>query len=407
MTGSPSPRPRLVCITTHAMSANLLMRGQLRFMREQGFDVTVIASPGPHLETVREREGVEVVPIPIEREINPVKDVVSLWRLAVQLARIRPVIVNAGTPKAGLLGMIAAALLRVPVRVYVVRGLRAEGAQGLRLRVLEFTERLASAAAQIVLPVSHSLKREYVRRRLVAERKTLVIGSGSSNGIDPARFDRGRRSDEQIAAKRAELGIERDAPVLGFVGRFTRDKGIGELLDAYDIVRREFPRLHLLLLGDLEAGDPVTAHDRERMTSDPRIVHPGFVSDPSEYYPLMDVFAFPSYREGFPNAPLEAAASGVPTVGFSATGTVDAVASGVTGFLVPVGDAKALAARILDYLRDPALRRQHGRAARERVVREFEHRVIWRGLFELYASMLEKRSLPPPVPDQPSSVMTT
>jgi glycosyltransferase involved in cell wall biosynthesis len=324
----------------------------------------------------------------MSREASPLRDLVSWVRLVRLFRRLRPDLVAAGTPKAGLLGLLAARVVGVPARVYTLRGLRLETARGAKRRLLRRAERLTAASAHRVLCVSESLRRRAVELGVVAEAKAVVPGAGSSNGVDVARFRAAAEDREGVRSLRARLGLPEGAPVVGFVGRLTRDKGIAELLEAFDRLSRELPEARLLLLGDFESGDPVPRALADRLRADPRVVLPGFVRDTAPYYPLMDVLAFPSHREGFPNAPLEAAATEVPTVGFGVTGTVDAVADGETGRIVPPGDVAALAAALAAYLRDEELRRRHGRAARERAERRFRRETVWRAWAAEYRRLL-------------------
>lgn len=385
---STDQRPRLLYITTHGKAALGLMRGQLTMLRKRGFDVSVVAAPSWELDAVAEREGVPTIAVPMNREITPLQDLVALFQLVRVIKQVRPDLVNAGTPKAGLLGMIAARIAGVPARIYVLRGLRLETTSGLKRLLLKTTERIASACAHQVVCVSPSIRQVYVDQYLAPAWKCMVPGAGSSNGIDVSRF---QKTDERLASARAirrQMNIPPDAPVVGFVGRLTRDKGIVELTEAFRSVQLHHPDVRLLLVGEFESGDPVPQETIDWLRASPAVCVAGFSKDPSDFYSVMDLLAFPSYREGFPNVPLEAAAAGIPVAGFAATGTVDAVVNGKTGRLVPTGNAAALADVISDYLTNDILRYQHGLEGQRRARSEFSHEVIWNAMCDLYTSML-------------------
>ncbi|MBV8211649.1 MAG: glycosyltransferase family 4 protein [Verrucomicrobia bacterium] len=386
-------RIRLVYITTAACSSGFL-KGQLAYMRTRGFDVMFVSAPSEfkfgfdELHLLREREQITTLAIPLEREINLLKDLVSLVRLYRVFRRLRPAIVNAGTPKAGLLGMLAARAAGVPVRIYSLHGLRLETSRGLKRFILAVAERCTSALAHRVICVSQSLRRLYVALGLTSEDKICVLGNGSVNGVDVETFI----PTSQAPALRSDLKIPDHAPVIGFVGRFTRDKGVPELLDAFDQVLAAIPSAWLLMLGDFEKSDPIPEDCVKRLRSHPRVVMTGNISETRSYYPIMDVFALPSYREGFPTVLLEAAAAQIPIVAFKSTGCVDAISDGITGTLVPLGDTNSLARALQRYLCDDFLKREHGRLGRERILRLFRSETIWELLYEEYERLLKTRS---------------
>jgi glycosyltransferase involved in cell wall biosynthesis len=384
--------PRLVYIVTSAPSV-MFLRGQLKYMRERGFDVVVIAAPGDEHRVIKEREEVSTVSVPMEREISPFKDLVSLIRLYTVLRQLRPAIVNAGTPKAGLLGMIAACVAGVPVRIYFLLGLRLETTRGIKRFVLGIAERCASAFAHSVICDSESLRRLYVNLGFTTRAKTFVPGKGSPNGIYADELAQTSQLRDQARALRGHLRIPDGAPVIGFVGRITRDKGVPELLDAFDRILASFPDARLLILGRFEDSDPIPRSYANRLRSHPQVIMTGHVPDPASYYRTMDVVAFPSHREGLAGPPLEAALiAEIPSVAFEATGTVDAVCDGVTGTIVPLGDIASFARALEKYLGNDVLRRDHGKAGREYVLRHFRPEIVNGAIYREYVRLLKARS---------------
>jgi len=378
-TARGSGPPRILYLITDPISTRLL-RGQLAALRTAGFEVELGCSAGPELCETARREGVAVHELPFVREVAPMADVRALVATVRLMRRRRPDILNASTPKAGLLGMLAAWLGRVKVRVYVLRGLRFETATGAQRMLLKTLERLATSCSTVVVCNSSSLRRAAEAERVLARGKGVVLGVGSGNGIDVNRFvDLPTKSDV-----RRGLGLNVDAFVIGFVGRLTADKGFADLVAAYQRARVHEPALRLLVVGDYEAGDPVAPATRAIVEADPTIVRAGWVADPAGLYPAVDVLAFPSLREGLPNAPLEAQAVGVPVVAYAATGTVDSVRQGETGVLVPVGDVDALAAAIVSLAGDPQRAAAMGAAGQAWVAEAFDQQRLWARLAAVY-----------------------
>ncbi len=383
-------QPHILFAVTVSMSCGFY-RGMLRHLEDAGFSTTLVSAPGTQLNEVSSSQGAASVAVPMEREIRPLHDLVSLWRLYRTMRTALPDVVDASTPKAGLLGSLAAMLARVPCRVYTLRGLRMETATGLKRLVLWLAERLACACAHRVVPVSKSLRLRAIGLKLVSPEKARALGDGTC-GVNTEHFTPRNRNSEQVAQLRQALGLTGNETVIGFAGRFVKDKGIRELVEAFRELSASRPDLRLLLVGDFEDGDAVEPEVRSYIESTPTILLPGFVADAAPYYALMDVFVLPTYREGFPGVPLEAQASEVPVVTTNATGAVDSVRHGMTGLIVPLKDAKALTAAIGTLLRKPEMRANMGHAGRKWMEHAFRPEVVWLAHVEMYREMLEEHS---------------
>jgi glycosyltransferase involved in cell wall biosynthesis len=378
--------PHIVVGITSSQTC-LVLKDRLRTLREAGFRVTLVSSPGALLTSTAAQEGVESIALPMHRKTAPLADLVSLARLWWLLRRLKPEMTEFSTPKAGLLGSIAALLNGVPVRVYFLRGLKLETSTGLKHRILLLAERLASACSHVVLCNSDSLRNEAIALGIAPADKLRLLGDGSSNGVDVERFSPG------VSNLRDRLAIPPDAPVVGFVGRMTRDKGLPELIEAFDALLAAKPDAHLLLVGWFDAAEDALGHHlRSRIRNHPRIHATGFVADTAPYYRAMDVLVLPTWREGFPNVVLEAAATGVPVVTTLATGSRDSVLPEITGLLIPPGSSEAICASVLQLLRDPERRCQMGKAARAWVLNHYSHEDVLGRTVHYYKSLLEQKT---------------
>lgn len=387
---------RLVHVMTAPESLFFFLRGQVTFMRARGIEPHGVASPGDFLDRFAARDRVPVTAVSMPRRITPMQDLVAVARLWRVIRRLRPDIVQAGTPKGGLLGMIAASLAGVPVRIYHIRGLPVTTATGSRRHLYRWSERISCGLAHHVLCVSHSVRELAIEQGLCPAEKIETLRSGSGNGVDAeGRFNPKRLAADIRRTTRARYGIPNDALVVGFVGRLIEKKGIVELATAWEQLRDDYPQLRLLVVGPFEPQDPVPPAVRERLEKDPRVHVVGYVDDTPSVYAAMDLFTFPTcYHEGFPNVPLEAAAMGLPVLATRMPGCTDAVTDGATGTLVPPRDAAALAKAIRRYLDDPELRRLHGIAGRDRVLREFRPELIWEALYQTYLRLLRDKGIP-------------
>jgi glycosyltransferase involved in cell wall biosynthesis len=383
---SPSKDPELpniLMMVTAPESVAALLRGQLDFLVHRGFAIRMVTGRSKHLSAARSSTSVPIEVVSWSREINLLSDLRGLFECLRIVRSERPDVTVYSTPKAGLIGSLASFAMRVPRRIYVLRGLRYETASGKARTLYRLLEKLACACSHTVVCVSPSLREVAVRDELAPAKKLVVLGSGSSNGVNVARFSRKTDSEASVTRFRTNIQIPNDAFVIGFVGRLTRDKGIVELVKAFENLRARNPNVYLLVGGDVESPCLLPDWVLRELNNGERIRSLGFVDDPASFYAAINALALPTYREGFPNVVLEAGSASVPTVTTRATGAIDSVVDGQTGLLCEVADVGSLERCLETLANDPKAASEMGRKAHERVLAEFTNERIWSLWFEL------------------------
>jgi glycosyltransferase involved in cell wall biosynthesis len=375
---------RILHVTTVSKTLGFL-KGQVAFMRGRGFS---LYSAGGEARGIPAKWPLPFSVIEMPRRISPLRDLVAISQLVLLIRRIGPTIVQGHTPKAGLLTMIAATITRVPVRIFQVHGLPHVASRGLRRRLLILATRVSCWLADEVFCVSYSMWRILCEQKLCPPEKASVLGNGSSGGIDTRRFSPGAIKLADALEFRKKLDVSPTAVLAAFVGRIVRDKGIAELAQAWLELRARFPDLHLVIAGEAEDQDPAPQSARRILESDSRVHFIGQCRDMPVIYAACDFVVLPTYREGFPNVLLEAAAMGIPSVATRVPGCTDAVVDNVTGSLVPPYDSASLANAIARYVMDPELRRMHGAAGKARVVSDFRPEIIYQDLYGRYCALL-------------------
>jgi glycosyltransferase involved in cell wall biosynthesis len=386
-------KPIAVYAVTVGLTARVTIRDQLINMKKRGYRVILLCAYDEETASFTERAGIEFIPIPMKRGFLTFRDLRCLARATVILRKIKPDVVHFSTPKAALLIGLASFLSRVPTRVYGMTGLRLEGErpESLRYRMLRAAEYLTCKTAHAVLQPSESLRDRTTSLRLVRPNKALVLGRGSTNGVDLNVFQ--PASVPVRGAARAKTRIDEKALVFGFVGRVVADKGIHTLIRAFDLLpQRVRSRAVLLLVGHIEENHLLPPGTVRRIGDDPDIIMTGFVENPSYWYRVMDVLVLPSRREGFPNVVLEAAASGLPTITTDVTGCRDAVDDDVTGFIVPVDDPHRLAEAMTMLADNPAERVRMGAAARALVERHYDRTAVLTKTADFIESLMDHRA---------------
>ena len=375
---------KLIRITTVPLSLEKLLEGQLNFM-QQYYEVVAVSSEEERLKAFEREVGVPTFCVEMTREITPAKDLKSLWKLYRYLKKEKPLIVHTHTPKAGIAGMMAAKMAGVPLRLHTVAGLPLLEAKGAKRKLLEYVEKWTFLSATNVYPNSHKIYEYLKQHKFTSEEKLKVIGKGSSNGIDTTYFDPANYSQEEKEKTRNSLGIPENDLVFIFIGRLVRDKGINELILAFEQISHEFPETSLLLVGPLEAKlDPLMPETLEKMNSHPKIMEVGYQVDIRPFMSIADVLSFPSYREGFPNVVMQAGAMGLASIVTNINGCNEIVKEGINGTIVPVRDTGALFKAMKKMIIDPEFR-QTLRANSRKIIKEnYERQEIWKAILAEY-----------------------
>jgi glycosyltransferase involved in cell wall biosynthesis len=384
---------KIIRITTVPISLKVLLRKQLRFM-SQYFEVVAVSSPGATLTEVGAQEGVRTAAVNMTRSITPVQDLKAIWSLYQLFRKEKPTIVHTHTPKAGLLGMIAGRLAGVPVRLHTVAGLPLMEATGNKRLLLEQVEKLTYSAATKVYPNSGNLKRFILANRFCSDSKVKVLGNGSSNGIDTKFFD---RTPDLVAVTenlKQELNISASDFVFLFIGRLVRDKGIEELVEAFNRVRSTHANARLLLVGPFEPElDPISEKTIRLINEDNAIVLVGFQQDVRPYYMMSDVLTFPSYREGFPNVPMQAGCFGLPAIVTDINGCNEIIVNGVNGIIIPSKNVNTLETAMNRLLDDRSLNDKMKSVARRMIVERYEQQHLWNLILTEYQEQIQHASL--------------
>lgn len=358
---------------------------QLLYFKEKGYKEYIVCSPSIELEELSKKYGFTFEGIPILRKISLFSDLKALFRICCFIHAKKINIVTGHTPKGALLAMLAAYIMRIPIRIYLRHGLVYETSTGLKRQLLITMDRLSAKLATKIVCVSPSVCRRSIEDGLnKAEKQTLLL-KGTCNGIDIQRFNRANIKQETVSVLKSRLGIVDGCFVIGFAGRLVRDKGIIELVNAFTILRKKYSCIRLLLVGMLEVRDALPTDIVDSINNNPDIITTGYVENAiiENYYALMDVFVLPSYREGFPISILEASAMGLPILTTKATGCVDSIIENKTGIFIP-HDAQAISSAIELLYNDKKMRMNYGKNGRAFVEENFRQELIWKEIERLY-----------------------
>ena len=377
-------RKKIIRTATVPTSLETFCKGLLRDLSEE-YEVVALSSPGDEMREIEEREGVRTIEVPMERHISPFKDLESLLALIRVFRKERPDMVHSMTPKAGLLCMIAAWWVRVPVRVHTFTGLVFPTSTGLKRRVLMLTDKITCACATNIIPEGNGVKDDLIKNK-ITKKPLNVLGYGNVRGVDMEYYDRTPKVAE-IAESLRDVSLF----TFVFVGRIVRDKGINELIVAFEHLIKEQHGIRLLLVGQFEDDfDPISSEVRRCINQNEAIivVGPKFGQELLAYYAASDCFVFPSYREGFPNTVLEAGAMGLPCIVTDINGSREIIKNGFNGLIVPSHSEKDLFDAMKWMVNNPHKRQEMASVARGHIASHYEQGFVRQCLYDYYKTIL-------------------
>jgi glycosyltransferase involved in cell wall biosynthesis len=385
-------RIKVVHVANLDLGLKVHLGNYMQYLREQGYEVSAVTHPGRWLtRDTTILDGIFVKIIPFEPRISPLADLRTLARLVQYFRRERFDIVHTHSMKPGLLGRLAARMVRVPIIVHTIHGFNfCEGTPPIQYHLYRTFEKIGSTCSHLLLSQNRQDIETAIHERICPPEKISYLG----NGIDLRRFDPCCVSPEEVAALRDALAIPPQHAIIGFIGRLEREKGIYEFLEAAGILKSKGVRARYLVIGDTQANRAVSVSPLELLHElgiENDVMLLGYRNDIPELLTLMDIVTHPSYREGFPRVLMESAALGKPIVATRIRGNTEAVEDSLTGLLVPVRDGSALAEGILKLLQNPEMAAEMGLQARQWALTHFDERsFFWKTDIE-YRRLLESR----------------
>lgn len=381
---------KLIRITTIPLSLEKLLEGQLTYMNNF-YEVTAVAAEKDRLEKYGRDNGVKTYWVEMTRAITPLKDLQAVGKLYSYFKKEKPLIVHTHTPKAGIVGMLAAKLAGVPIRLHTVAGLPLLETTGFKRKILNLVEKFTYQLATGVYPNSAELKKIIETQGFASGDKLKVLGKGSSNGIDTIYFNPENYSEVFKNDLKASLEIPQNDMVFIFIGRLVSEKGINELVSAFNRLQIQNPETSLLLVGPVEEDlDPLSPETLKIIEDHPKIFTTGYQQDVRPYLAVSHVLAFPSYREGFPNVVMQAGAMGLPSIVTDINGCNEIIQEGVNGVIIPVKDEQKLYEAMLKMIENPVLRNQMAAISRKEISENYERTGFWKLLKNEYAALVQK-----------------
>ena len=378
---------KIIRSTTVPSSLVSFCTGQLKELSKK-YEVVAVSSPGEALEQIHKSDGVRVIAVPMERHISIFKDLKSLWQMYRVFRKEKPYLVHSMTPKAGLICMMASWMARVPRRVHTFTGLIWPTSTGLKRRILMLTDMIVCGCATHVIPEGQGVMNDLHNH--ITKKPMKVLGNGNVRGID---LDFWKMTDDlkkHFENLKESYGLA-NCFTFVFVGRIVGDKGINELVEAFSRLIKGHENVRLMLVGDYEAElDPLSENTQTIIDATSQILYvgPQYGEDLKAHYAASDCFVFPSYREGFPNTPIEAGAMGLPSIVTDINGSREIIENEKNGLIIPSKDANALYNAMKRMVEDEPMRQRMASVSRSMIASRFEQSFVRKCLYDFYDEIM-------------------
>lgn len=383
-------KTKIIRTTTVPLSLYTFCRGLFKELSQEN-EIVAVSSPGELLDELAKDQTCRCIAVPMERSISPLKDIVSLYRLIQVFRKEKPDMVHSMTPKAGLLSMMGAWMTRVPIRIHTFTGLVFPTSTGLKRKILMLTDWITCACATHIIPEGEGVKQDLTIHG-ITKKELKVLGYGNIKGIDLTHYERSQEISFKAEEIRKSLNIGEDDLTFLFIGRLVGDKGIHELIEAFEANQSQYPNVHLILVGPEEPQlDPLKEETRMKISKLPTVHQVGEISDVRPWYAAADALVFPSYREGFPNVVIEAGAMGLPSIVTDINGSREIIQEGENGVIIPSKDIPALEKAMEDFILHPERRKAMGEKARPMVAERYEQSFVQKCLKDFYQTVLEQK----------------
>ena len=378
---------KLIRITTVPISIEKLLENQPKYF-SKFFDITIVSSDKSELEKLGKKQGVKTFCLPLTRKITPFKDIIAIFKLYFFLKRENPKIVHSHTPKAGFVGMTASFFAGVPIRMHTVAGLPLMERKFITKKVLIFIEKLTYLFATNVYSNSKKLMQFILSKKFCSKRKIKTLANGSSNGIDTKYFS----DNISLISKNKlldTLKILKNDFVFCYVGRVVKDKGINELVSAFNELNLKNKNCKLIIVGKIEnETNPVSKSTMGIIKKNKNILLTGFKNDVRPYLSIGNCFVFPSYREGFPNVLMQAGAMNLPCIATNINGCNEIIQDNINGFLIPPKNIDALV-KAMQKIMDKKLIIKLSKNSRLMVKEKYDQKYFWKKLLIEYNNLVK------------------